>query len=173
MLRNPISHGGLLSRGNRKGTVRRDDKEATEQIDFHLLFQTFLITSGASPRRPCDPLFCKVEFSCRCPLEAFLFFFFLFLGRTGNCAPTLFYCVWVVLSSVVLATQAVRKLGWGGWGGGVSWLQEPRRCCCGAAAALASVYLFIYSFNKGQNACRWRLMVIWTFYHACIYSLIY
>lgn len=164
MLRNPISHGGLLRRGNRKGTVRRDDKEATEQIDFHLLVQTFLITSGASPRRPCDPLFARLSSAVDAPSRLFFFFFWAERGIVlpltsivcGLCYPLLFL-------------QHKLSESWGARGGELVTGAQTLLlwgCCPGFC-------LFIYSFNKGQNACRWRLMVTWTFYHACIYSFIY
>lgn len=139
-------------------------KRPLSRLTFICSFRQLL----ASPRRPCDPLFAKLSSAVDAPSR--LFFVFFFLGRTGNRTPTHFYCVWVVLSSVVLATQAVRKLGGGGGQGGelVPGAQTLLLwgCCPGFC-------LFIYSFNKGQNACRWRLMVTWTFYHARIYSLIY
>lgn len=70
-----ISHGGLLRRGNtQKWTVCRDDKEATEETYFHLLFQTFLITTGASLPNA-SPLFAKFGSAVDPPLEAFWFFF--------------------------------------------------------------------------------------------------
>lgn len=102
-----MSQGGLLRKGNRKWTVWRDDKEATKQIYCHMLVEAFLITTGEVQGDDVTPL-CKVKVRSWSSPEGF--FFFSSEQSVNLYSPLIFSVSGVRYLSVVLATQAVRKM---------------------------------------------------------------